>query len=560
MRGLGSWLRGIRGKLLILVVLPILALGALSIIASENLDDAKEELSKAALVRLPLAQFSGNMETATAHMMRSLNGIAAAGRDKEERELMFKRLRANMAAYQEVQKDYEKLPRSQSAKETYKLVADAWIVAEAGIHEAMALYEKNAEETDSQALKIVHTKIRPAVKTMEDNFNALSSARLELAKKDTEQAFAQADHNEKIGHAVSISSILIVLLFGLFLATNLARVLGEIANKISESGTQVSTGSEQLSAASQQLSSGATEAASALEETVAAIEELTSMVKLNADNAKAASSLSQSSRDSAENGEAEIRRLNEAMIDIASSSKKIEEIINVIDDIAFQTNLLALNAAVEAARAGEQGKGFAVVAEAVRALAQRSATAAKEITTLIKESVSKIERGTKVSAEGSKLLRDIVTQVKKVSDLNNEIASACNEQSNGLTQISQAMNELDQATQRNASSAEETAAASEEMSGQAITMQNLVGDLVGLVEGSKPHHQSLETHAVKQSSNRTLTLVQNHSQMKDMVAKTSFIKRTPSTALPQGVKQRAEQVIPFNSDEAPVKLGTTDGF
>ncbi|MNT42633.1 Methyl-accepting chemotaxis protein II [compost metagenome] len=173
------------------------------------------------------------------------------------------------------------------------------------------------------------------------------------------------------------------------------------------------------------------------------------------------------------------------MHDISKASKKIEEIINVIDDIAFQTNLLALNASVEAARAGEQGRGFAVVAEAVRTLAQRSAAAAKDITTLIKDSVEMIGRGTNLADKSGEVLKNIVTTVKKVSDLNNEISAASEEQSVGIQQISKAMADLDQSVQSNAASSEEIASTAEEIRNQSRTMNQVTVDLKEIVEGGK---------------------------------------------------------------------------
>uniref|UniRef100_UPI00322161D4 methyl-accepting chemotaxis protein n=1 Tax=Bdellovibrio sp. TaxID=28201 RepID=UPI00322161D4 len=198
---------------------------------------------------------------------------------------------------------------------------------------------------------------------------------------------------------------------------------------------------------------------------------------------KQAASLSASSREVAEKGQAEITRLISSMEQISKSSIKIEEIINVIDDIAFQTNLLALNAAVEAARAGEQGKGFAVVAEAVRALAQRSAVAAKDISHLIQESVDQVEQGSQIASESGVVLNNIVISVKKVSDLNNEIATASSEQTAGIQQISKAMNQLDQASQSNAASAEEIAATSAEIDNMAVVSQRLTVDLNKVVHG-----------------------------------------------------------------------------
>ena len=277
--------------------------------------------------------------------------------------------------------------------------------------------------------------------------------------------------------------LLLVASLILLAASRIVKSIKRISDSLGNSAEHTGSFSQQLSGASQQLSGEATDSAGALQESVASVEELSSMVKLNADNSREALKLSQSSQHAAEEGESEMRRLNEAMGDISTSSKKIEEIINVIDDIAFQTNLLALNAAVEAARAGEQGRGFAVVAEAVRSLAARSASAAKDITSLIKESVVKIDRGSKIADESSIALKNILGAVRKVSELNQQIASASQEQSTGITQISRAMNDLDQSTQRNAASAEEVAASAEQMSAQAMALQGEVQNLRALVDG-----------------------------------------------------------------------------
>lgn len=276
-------------------------------------------------------------------------------------------------------------------------------------------------------------------------------------------------------------------LFALFIGFLIIRYpigqLGDVAHSLAGAGSELGTASGQISSVSQSLSSGSTESAASLEETVASIEELSSMVARNADNAKEASSLSADCRSSAERGEAEIRELIQAISEISKGSKKIEEIIKVIDDIAFQTNLLALNAAVEAARAGEQGRGFAVVAEAVRNLAQRSASAAKDITGLIQDSVEKVQRGSSLASSSGTVLNEIVSSVKKVADINAEIASASAEQSAGITQISKAMLQLDQTTQQNAAASEEAAASAEEMAAQARALLKLVEDLTAVIQG-----------------------------------------------------------------------------
>ncbi|WP_413288942.1 methyl-accepting chemotaxis protein [Bdellovibrio sp. HCB337] len=249
--------------------------------------------------------------------------------------------------------------------------------------------------------------------------------------------------------------------------------------------TQVS----ELSLVAEQGSKASTEQAASLEETVASIEELTSMVNLNSQNAKDAETLSGQSTQVAETGEKGIKHLAVSMNELSASSKKIEDIINVIDDIAFQTNLLALNAAVEAARAGEQGKGFAVVAEAVRTLAQRSAVAAKDIAVLIKDSVQKIDTGSTVTGQSGETLNKIVESIKKVSQYNQQIAQASGEQASGISQIAAVMNNLDKTTQQNAQTAEKTADGSRELAERVEMMEALLEDLRQIIDGEKknPH-------------------------------------------------------------------------
>jgi methyl-accepting chemotaxis protein len=304
---------------------------------------------------------------------------------------------------------------------------------------------------------------------------------------------------------IALGGVFVLLIAVMVMARLISNSVSVLAAKLQKSGDQVSSALNQLTIAGQSLSESSSSSAASLEETVAALEEMTSMVKMNSDNAKQAASLSATSSESAVRGEKEMEELISSMNEISKSSKQIEEIINVIDDIAFQTNLLALNAAVEAARAGEQGKGFAVVAEAVRTLAQRSASAAKDITGLIKESVDKIERGTQKADKSGEVLKTIVTSVKKVSDLNNEIAAASEEQSTGIQQISKAMNQLDQSVQSNAASSEEIAGTSEEINGQAQIMKAVVDELNLVVygDGSRPVPPEEESNTSANSSGPT---------------------------------------------------------
>lgn len=367
---------------------------------------------------------------------------------------------------------------------------------------------------------------------------------METEKKAAAAAYAQA---MKLTIFTAGLALFLGVILSFFTLRSLSKSIRAVISDLTDNSTQVTSASHQIASSSEQLSQASSEQAASLEETVATLEELTSMVKVNSGNAKQAAMLSEETRNIASRGEKEIQLLVESMKQISSDSKKIEEIINVIDDIAFQTNLLALNAAVEAARAGEQGKGFAVVAEAVRTLAQRSAEAAKDISGLIKGSVEKIEIGSSQAGRGGQVLGEIVASVKKVSDLNSEISAASEEQSNGIAQIGKAMNQLDQVTQVNAATSEEAAASAQELSAQASQLTNIVDVLVLTVHGGKSAESPVvETPKVVASS-----------------------KRSPSKAAavaPKGkvvaLKQKPHE-IPFDEEEtgsAYGKVGTTSGF
>ncbi len=250
----------------------------------------------------------------------------------------------------------------------------------------------------------------------------------------------------------------------------LRRVVGAVRSGVDS----VTTASSQIAAGNQDLSSRTEQQASSLQETASSMEELTATVRQSADTARAASSLAAEASQAAGRGGDVVGQVVGTMDEISTSSRKIVDIISVIDGIAFQTNILALNAAVEAARAGEQGRGFAVVASEVRTLAQRSAEAAKEIKTLIGASVERVETGSRQVADAGEAMQAIVEQVRKVNDLIGEIASTASEQSRGIDQINQAVTQMDQVTQQNAALVEESAAAASSLAHQADALSRAV--------------------------------------------------------------------------------------
>ena len=304
-------------------------------------------------------------------------------------------------------------------------------------------------------------------KTLSELLNQLSSV-TETGLKDitrVAQALAEADLTQKITKDYP----------GLFGQTKDAvnttvENLKRLVNEVKVSVDSIGTASKEIATGNADLSQRTEEQASSLEETAASMEELTSTVKQNSENAKQANQLAHSASTVAEKGGAEVQQVVGTMSAINESSRKIVDIISVIDGIAFQTNILALNAAVEAARAGEQGRGFAVVAAEVRNLAQRSAAAAKEIKTLIDDSVEKVDSGTKLVDSAGKTMDEIVNAVKRVTDIMSEISAASAEQSQGIEQVNQAITQMDEVTQQNAALVEEAAAAAESLEEEA---QNL---------------------------------------------------------------------------------------
>ncbi|MCU7835512.1 MAG: nitrate- and nitrite sensing domain-containing protein [gamma proteobacterium symbiont of Taylorina sp.] len=282
-----------------------------------------------------------------------------------------------------------------------------------------------------------------------------------------------------------------------------------IVDDIRSSASQISTAANEISQGNTDLSQRTEEQAASLEETASSMEEITSTVKQNADNSRQANQLAAGARDQAQDGGAVIESTIWAMEEINHSSTKIEDIIGVIDEIAFQTNLLALNAAVEAARAGEQGKGFAVVASEVRSLAQRSAAAAKEIKVLIKDSVEKVEEGSRLVDDSGLTLAEIVNSVRKVSEIIAEIAASSNEQSAGIEQINIAITQLDETTQQNAALVEEAAAASESLDDQAKGLN----DMTAFFEtGSTVHSRESQMHAATASAETSVPVLHELSE------------------------------------------------
>ncbi len=303
-----------------------------------------------------------------------------------------------------------------------------------------------------------------------------ASKDLEIVEKQTQTVYKTM--------IVFVSVIVLAVVVMLVLSIRrMVAALGKMIEQLQEGSQAVSSASGQIANAAQSQAEASTEQAANLEETAASLEELVAMTSLSATNAQEAARLAEVAASSANLGNAAMKKVDDAMRGIQSSSSKTANIIKVIDEIAFQTNLLALNAAVEAARAGEAGKGFAVVAEEVRNLARRSAEAARETSTLIEEAVTRAKQGELVVGDAEKALDEIVGSIGKTSGLIKEIAAASQEQSMGLDQINTAVSQIDQTVQAGAAHSEESASAATELMEQAHSMDGIVKDLHGMVLG-----------------------------------------------------------------------------
>lgn len=449
----------------------LLVLGAVGSLSFWNSKKLAENFDNVASVQLPAVR---NMTLADmmhdglrSVVLASL--LAAEGNDANELSAIAKEASEKSDDFKQYLANLEGLNLNENTKNAIAVTKpemDLYI-------EQTARIVKLAQTEGFKVASAELPKFNQSFKALEDKMEGLG----ELIEKDAATAHDSTGSFHIWNLAMSIVGSLFCLIFGSWVTLTLTRRMASFSERIESTGQSLGNTSDQLNKASQDLASGATQSAASLEETVASLEELSSMVKLNSQNANSASALSSESFEASKAGAESVKKLIGSMEIIKNSSGKIEEVIQVIDDIAFQTNLLALNASVEAARAGEQGKGFSVVAEAVRSLAQRSADSAKDISKMIQESVQTINEGSATAQQSGALLDKLLESAKKVVEINNEIAGASQEQARGITLIGEAMAKLDQSSQQNAQVAQGVAQTSDQISNLSQGMQDLVGEL-----------------------------------------------------------------------------------
>ena len=412
-----------------------------------------------------------------------------------------------------------------------KILADTFAVAQKSYVEegllpaAQAMLANDA----TTALNIYKTKISPMAPATQEGVQKLNRLQLEVAKEEYDAAVARYATLRMFMLAGIGAGFLFAFAFGMALVRGIGRQLGgepgeaaelarsvaagdltsridlkagdttsmmaqldvmqkslsEVVSSVRQGSEGVATASAEIAQGNHDLSARTESQASALEETAASMEQLSATVKQNADSARQANQLAMNASTVAIKGGEVVAQVVGTMKDINDSSKRISDIISVIDGIAFQTNILALNAAVEAARAGEQGRGFAVVASEVRSLAGRSAAAAKEIKSLINASVERVEQGTALVDKAGVTMTEVVGSIRRVTDLMGEISAASNEQAAGVAQVGEAVQKMDQVTQQNAALVEEMAAAASSLKSQA---EDLVGTVAVFKVGGDDKH------------------------------------------------------------------------
>ncbi|MBI0471190.1 methyl-accepting chemotaxis protein [Pectobacterium parmentieri] len=518
-----------------------------------NLGKDIESLSEKNLTNLLLIQDTKSGFEVVARVVRNIGLSQDSARIQEEKRLFDQQITRNNEALAKV---YKQLAEPE-ARDLLEQLAQARPVYLQAVNKAIALSLSGVPEEKVQATLVMVNEMPPAQASVFAALDGLTALQKEQTMKMTTNAMNKAKDDGNMLLLFAAFSVFIGIFISILITRTIKNLLGgevtyaaqiaqavaqgnlavainlrsgddrsvlaamdgmrkslsSIVEQVRESSESIATGANQIAAGSTDLSQRTEEQAANLQQTAASMEEMSQTVHQNSDTVRNAAQLAQAASNTAAKGGEAVSNIVVTMQEITNSSHKIGDIISVIDSIAFQTNILALNAAVEAARAGEQGRGFAVVAGEVRSLAQRSATAAKEIKALIDHSVEKVETGSVLVSNAGTTIEELVRQARHVADLIGEIGVTTQEQESGVSQIHDAVNQLDQVTQQNAALVEQSASAADSLSDQAAHLVELMK--VFIVDGGTSQRIA---PALKRPSSAKLSLTNhksgtgNHSQ------------------------------------------------
>lgn len=448
------------------------------------LDQVSSEYSIVAEDNLPSVKELADLRATVRELRIHVRSIGLEGNSQQDVDHYIEQSKAQIDAFEKHIALYTKIdPRAQD-RESFKTFLSAWHEFKAFGSEVLSL-AANYEQNEKEIVRLIREVCEQKAHAIYEPLLAETEYQVSYADSSTKKAHF-AENNARFW--VSIFAIVSIVLAGLvsFWASSLiATTVKRICDSLATNSSEVQQASNKLSIASVTVHDGSNKAASMLETSTSSISQIEAIVKISNTNALQAKDASENSRRSADDGSQAVQELVSAMEKITSSSKKMQDIINIIEDISFQTNLLALNAAVEAARAGEAGRGFAVVADAVRTLAQRSSGSAKEISDLIAESSSYIQEGVQKAEQSKEALKKIQKSIEQVSAFNQDIASSSEEQRLGIQQVSSALLSLDSTSQDNTKASQQVSQIAIDLNEKTESVDTLISDLRSLIEGHK---------------------------------------------------------------------------
>lgn len=503
MSNFGQWFKGLRGRLVAMIVIAVVSLTVVIFFGYRNLTSVSEALKVASNDRLPTVSAVGEMRSGMQGIARYL-WSAYAETTPEGRKPRLEDVNNYIKQFETGMDEWKAVGHIGRNLELFKDVEQNFKDVLSGVREVVADLEKNTPEGNKAAYEANTKRVRPYLATLRTALREINKNVKDAAKKEATEANSGAESAIKLLFGIGLVAIFGTLLLGFFVASKLAAALTVVTKSIHDSSTQVASASAQISTSSQQLAATSSEQASAVEETSASLQEMSGMVENNVRNAEQGLEGVNAVIVNTQEGNESMTSLRSSMSDILDSNKKIEKLVKVIeeigdktaiiDEIVFQTKLLSFNASVEAERAGEHGRGFAVVAQEVGNLAQMSGKAALEISSIVKASTKeaqeiatdnreKVEKGGMLVENTAKILANIEKGAKDVLNGSTHIVSSSKEQAAGIKQITNAMDNINKATQETASTSEESAGAGEELSSQARNLDSLVLELTKIVTG-----------------------------------------------------------------------------